>query len=108
MIWQPATLLANDSDAQAVWQKIASGVPNIPAKGQLNGSTINVTYDAVNDPDCCKWHFLSPARPFQEGEGGEGEEGDRQSHDRGSCFRGHATGARLWFDGYETVARKTP
>src|SRR5258708_3430496 len=25
-IWQPATLLANDSDGQALWQKIASGV----------------------------------------------------------------------------------
>ena len=53
-IWQPATLLANDSDGQAFWQKIASGVPNIPPKGQLNGSTINVTYDSANDPDCCK------------------------------------------------------
>ena len=70
-IWQPATLLANDSDAQAVWQKIASGVPNILAKGQLNGSTVNVTYDSANDSDCYKWHFLSPALPFQEGERGE-------------------------------------
>lgn len=53
-IWQPATLLANDSDGQALWQKIAPGVPNIPAKGQLNGSTINVTYDSANDPACCE------------------------------------------------------
>ncbi len=53
-IWQPATLLASDSAGQALWQKIASGVPNIPPKGQLNGSTINVTYDSVNDPDCCE------------------------------------------------------
>ncbi|KAH9018837.1 chitin deacetylase [Lactarius hengduanensis] len=37
-IWQPATLLANDNR----W----------PSLGQLNGSTINVTYDSVNDPDC--------------------------------------------------------
>jgi len=109
MIWQPATLLANDSDAQAVWQRIASGVPNILAKGQLNGSTVNVTYDSANDPDCCKWHFLSPALPFQEGERGEERRVTvRVTHDRDSCFRGHATGARLWFDGYETVARKTP
>ncbi|KAN0114188.1 chitin deacetylase [Russula decolorans] len=51
-IWQPATLLANDVNGQALWQKIASGVPNIPPKGQLNGSTINVTYDSADDPDC--------------------------------------------------------
>ncbi len=81
-IWQPATLLANDSDAQAQWQKIASGIPNIPPKGQLNGSTINVTYDSANDPDCCKCHFLYPASPFHEGEWEGREEGDRQSHDR--------------------------
>jgi hypothetical protein len=60
-IWQPATLLANDSDGQALWQKIASGVPNIPPKGQLNGSTINMTYDSGNDPACCEWHFFSLA-----------------------------------------------
>jgi hypothetical protein len=53
-IWQPATLLANDSAGQAMWNKIAGNVPNIPPKGQLNGSTIGVTYDGVNDPDCCK------------------------------------------------------
>jgi len=52
VIWQPATLLASDSNGQALWQKIAPGVPNIAPKGQLNGSTINETYDLVNDPDC--------------------------------------------------------
>jgi hypothetical protein len=67
-IWQPATLLANDSAGQALWQKIAPGVPNIAPKGQLNGSTINETYDIVNDPDCCEWHFLLLTLPFQEGE----------------------------------------
>ena len=68
-IWQPATLFASDSAGQAMWQKIASGVPNIPPKGQLNGSTINVTYDSVNDPACCECHFLRPALLFQEGKG---------------------------------------
>ncbi len=85
-----------------------------PARWELN-----VTYDSVNGPACCEWHFLSRALPFQEG--------DRQSQDRDSCFRGHAsvpyalrntssdskkkkiaTGARLRFDTYETVAPKTP
>lgn len=51
-IWQPATLLANDSAGQAMWSKIAGSIPNIAPKGQLNGSTINVTYDNANDPDC--------------------------------------------------------
>jgi hypothetical protein len=59
-IWQPATLLANDSDGQALWSKIAGGVPNIAPKGQLNGSTINVTYNSANDPDCCEWAFFVP------------------------------------------------
>jgi hypothetical protein len=56
-IWQPATLLANDTAGQAMWNKIAGSIPNIPPKGQLTGSTINVTYDNVNDPDCCKSPF---------------------------------------------------
>ncbi|KAI0262377.1 hypothetical protein BGY98DRAFT_940469, partial [Russula aff. rugulosa BPL654] len=34
--------------------KIAPGVPNLPPKGQLNGSTINVTYGSVNDPACSR------------------------------------------------------
>ncbi|KAI0295340.1 chitin deacetylase [Multifurca ochricompacta] len=52
-IWQPATLLANDTAGQAMWANISSSIPaNIQPKGQLNGSTINVTYDSVNDPDC--------------------------------------------------------
>ncbi|KAI9511948.1 carbohydrate esterase family 4 protein [Russula earlei] len=51
-VWQPATLLASDAPGQALWSKIAGSIPNIPPKGQLNGSTINETYDIVNDPDC--------------------------------------------------------
>ncbi|KAI0246826.1 chitin deacetylase [Lactifluus subvellereus] len=52
-IWQPATLQANDAAGQAMWAHISGSIPtNILPKGQLNGSTINVTYDRVNDPDC--------------------------------------------------------
>jgi hypothetical protein len=59
-IWQPATtLLPSDSAGLAIWNLIAGSVPNIAPKGQLNGSTINETYDLVNDPDCCEWHFLT-------------------------------------------------
>ncbi|KAI0263676.1 hypothetical protein BGY98DRAFT_1109786 [Russula aff. rugulosa BPL654] len=42
----------DDSAGQAMWTKIAPNVPNIAPKGQLNGSSINETYDLVNDPDC--------------------------------------------------------
>ena len=59
-VLQPTTLLASDSAGQAFWQKTATGVPNIPPKGQLNGSIINVTYDSVNDPDCYEWDFSPP------------------------------------------------
>ncbi|KAH9024069.1 putative chitin deacetylase [Lactarius pseudohatsudake] len=55
--WKPATLLANDTEGQAMWASISSSIPtNIQPKGQLNGSTIGVTYDTVNDPDCW-WTF---------------------------------------------------
>ena len=48
------------TDGQALWSKIAGGVPNIAPKGQLNGSTTNETYDSANDPDCCEWAFFVP------------------------------------------------
>jgi hypothetical protein len=53
-VWQPATLLANDSAGQAMWNKIAGSIPNIAPKGQVNGSTINVTYNTAADSDCCE------------------------------------------------------
>jgi len=56
-IWQPATLLQDDTEGQALWAKISGSIPNIPPKGQLNGSTIGVMYDSVNDPDC--WWSIS-------------------------------------------------
>lgn len=57
-IWQPATLLANDTAGQALWANISGSIPNIAPKGQINGSTINETYNAAADPDCCE------LRPF--------------------------------------------
>ena len=41
-----------------------SVVLNIPSKDQLNGGTINVTYDLVNDPDLCEHDFLFCTLPF--------------------------------------------
>ena len=89
MVCQLAMLLTNGSDSRALWKGIAPGAPNIPPKGQLNGSTtINVMYDSVNDsdPDCCEWHFLSPALPFFKRVRGGG--GHRQGHNSDSFFRG--------------------
>jgi hypothetical protein len=61
-IWQPATLLASDSAGQAMWANMSSSIPNIAPKGQLNGSTINETYNSAADPDCCELNPFS-SRP---------------------------------------------
>ncbi|KAI0321744.1 hypothetical protein OF83DRAFT_186584 [Amylostereum chailletii] len=52
-IWQPATLLANDTRGQAVWNSIQASVPtSIQPKGVANNSLQGVTYNAAADPDC--------------------------------------------------------
>ncbi|KAI0292372.1 carbohydrate esterase family 4 protein [Multifurca ochricompacta] len=52
-IWQPATLLPNDSAGQAMWTKISGSIPtNIQPKGQPGDSTANVNYNSQKDPDC--------------------------------------------------------
>ena len=89
-------LLTDGSDGRALWKKIARGVPNIPHMGQLNGSTINVTYGSVNDPDCCEWYFHSPALPFFEGEGEVVRVTVRVTV-RTRAFEDHATGVQLRF-----------
>jgi hypothetical protein len=80
--------------------------------GQLNRSTINVTYSSVNGPARCEWHFLSPALPFQEGVVGEERRVTAGVTIRARAFgdlpRGLAVGTRLRFDSNKTVARKTP
>ena len=70
-IWQPATLLANDSQGQAMWANISASIPTtIQPKGQLNGSTINVTYNGAADPDCCELLlFFYLRRPRRGGAG---------------------------------------
>jgi hypothetical protein len=74
--------------------------------GQLNGSTINVTYGSVNDLACCEWYFLSTTLPFQEGVAGE-ERRATVIVMIGIRIFGDMRRARLRFDCYETVARKT-
>ncbi|OAX33219.1 glycoside hydrolase/deacetylase [Rhizopogon vinicolor AM-OR11-026] len=56
-IWQPATIVSNDTDAQAKYQSIQSQIPNIQPKGtqpaSLEGdfSNFTPTYPS-SDPDC--------------------------------------------------------
>jgi hypothetical protein len=53
-IWQPATLLANDTAGQAKWKSIEGSIPtNIPVKGTITGnfSAFTPTYSPT-DPDC--------------------------------------------------------
>ncbi|KAK0212360.1 carbohydrate esterase family 4 protein [Desarmillaria ectypa] len=61
-VWQPASILANDSTAQAKWQSIMGSIPtNISAKGTSTGNFTNVTYTAA-DPDCW-WSYHQCTQP---------------------------------------------
>ncbi|KDR66886.1 hypothetical protein GALMADRAFT_161844 [Galerina marginata CBS 339.88] len=51
IIWQPATIVPEDSNAQAKWAAIQPSVPNIPPKGTLEGNFEGLNYPA-DDPDC--------------------------------------------------------
>jgi len=54
-IWQPASILSNDTDAQAKYQSIQSAIPNIQPKGtqpaSLMGNFSGNQYSS-SDPDC--------------------------------------------------------
>ncbi|KAJ3574388.1 hypothetical protein NP233_g1798 [Leucocoprinus birnbaumii] len=73
-IWQPASILPNDSAAQALWQSIQPNIPNIQPKpspqiitstsGSTNNTTptpSNFTYDPT-DPDCW-WSYHQCTTP---------------------------------------------
>jgi hypothetical protein len=40
-------------------RKIVGVVPNIDIMASLTESIVDVTYDLVEDSDCCEWQFLS-------------------------------------------------
>lgn len=65
-VWQPATLLTSDTAGQAMWSNMSSSIPNIAPKGQLNGSTINETYNGAQDPDCCE--LMNPSLHVRRGD----------------------------------------
>ena len=47
------TLFPSDSAGLALWN-FSPGVSNIAPKGELNGTTINESYDDAGDPDRCE------------------------------------------------------
>lgn len=57
-IWEPASILSNDTAAQDKWNEISSSIPtNITVKGlnetsALTGNFTGITYDYGTDPDC--------------------------------------------------------
>ncbi|PBK86971.1 carbohydrate esterase family 4 protein [Armillaria gallica] len=61
-VWQPASILANDTTAQAKWQSIMGSIPTtILPKGTSTGNFTNVTYSA-SDPDCW-WSYHQCVQP---------------------------------------------
>jgi len=63
-IWQPATLLANDTAGQAKWKSIQPSIPtNISVKGTITGdfSNFTPTYPS-SDPDCW-WTYAKCVTP---------------------------------------------
>ncbi|KAK0459197.1 uncharacterized protein EV420DRAFT_1538860 [Desarmillaria tabescens] len=61
-VWQPASILANDTAAQAKWQSIMGSIPTtILPKGTSTGNFTNVTYSAT-DPDCW-WSYHQCVQP---------------------------------------------
>ncbi|KII90446.1 carbohydrate esterase family 4 protein [Plicaturopsis crispa FD-325 SS-3] len=63
-IWQPATILANDTTAQAKWNSISGSIPtNISVKGTTAGdfSNFTPTYNPV-DTDCW-WTYHNCVTP---------------------------------------------
>ena len=53
--------------------ELAPYVLKIAPECEFNGSTINETYDSVDDP-ACEWHFPSLAMPFEGGPEGRGRD----------------------------------
>ena len=64
-VWTVATILSNDTNAQAKYNDIAPGIPNIAPKGtqpgSLTGNWTNFTYSAM-DPDCW-WTYTHCTTP---------------------------------------------
>ncbi|KAF9039217.1 carbohydrate esterase family 4 protein [Panaeolus papilionaceus] len=51
IIWQPATILPSDTNAQTKWNSIKQSIPDIEPRGTTDGNFNGVNYPA-DDPDC--------------------------------------------------------
>ncbi|KAJ3726472.1 putative chitin deacetylase [Lentinula guzmanii] len=52
-IWQPATIVSNDTEAQNIWANISQSVPtNILPHGDIYGDWNDTSYNVAEDPDC--------------------------------------------------------
>ncbi|KAJ4001878.1 putative chitin deacetylase [Lentinula boryana] len=52
-IWQPATIVSNDTEAQSIWANISQSVPtNIYPHGDIYGDWNDTSYNVAEDPDC--------------------------------------------------------
>ncbi|KAF8151588.1 hypothetical protein B0H34DRAFT_664787, partial [Crassisporium funariophilum] len=61
VVWSPATILENDTNALTKWQAIQKNVPDIPTKGTPTGDITGVNYTA-SDPDCW-WTYSKCTKP---------------------------------------------
>jgi hypothetical protein len=61
--WTIASILPGDTEAQAAWEAMAPGVPNISTKGMSDGnfSDFTPTYSPL-DPDCW-WTYSGCTTP---------------------------------------------
>ncbi|KAG9312594.1 carbohydrate esterase family 4 protein [Chiua virens] len=68
-VWTPATIIANDTNAQAKYQSIQSQIPNISPNGyqpaSLEGNWTNFTYPS-SDPNCW-WTYDQCTTPKLQG-----------------------------------------
>lgn len=51
-IWQPATIVKGDTEAQSLWDRISPNIPQIAPKGTLDGNFSSVVSYPSSDPDC--------------------------------------------------------
>lgn len=59
---------------QNVHCELALNILNIAPKSELYGSTVNESYDSVDDLACCEWHFPYLAMPFERGPEGRDQD----------------------------------
>lgn len=64
-IWQPASILSSDNNAQAKWESIKAGIPDISPKGTQAGDFSGMEYGST-DPDCW-WTYSKCSAPKRSG-----------------------------------------